>query len=321
MVLAYIAHITFSANDRREAFSIKQVNSVVAESSWKEQTDRCTITLPRNVNAFDKNKVNHFFRRGDQVTVNLGYNGVLHEIFRGYITEVGADVPIVIKCEDEMWKLKLKAAYVSLKNAKLEQLIRSIAPGYALDVLDVNIGTVRFSQTTVAEVLKVLKDDFGLYSYFQNRKLVVGKIYDDNTSTYDIHLERDLSGNNLQFINEADKQIELTAVSTLFNGNKVEVKLGDEGGEPRQLSYFNIENQSELKKLAENDLARIKQSGYEGDISAFANIGDNIIHGDKANLISSIYPERNGLYYVDKVEHRLVDSPEYKKIITLGQKV
>lgn len=321
MVLAYIANIVFAGNNRREAFAIKQVNSVTTESSWKEQTDRCTITLPRNVKAFDRNRVNHYFRVGDAVRVELGYNGILHQVFTGYITEVSADAPIVIKCEDEMWKLKRKPANVSLQNATLEQLIRAIAPGYEIDCLQVNIGTVRFSQTTVAEVLKVLKDDFGIYSYFQHGKLLVGKIYEDNDATHTIHLERDLSANNLQFVNGADRQIELKAVSTQFNGNKIEVVIGDEGGEPRQLSYFNITDKAELTKLAEADYERIKQDGFEGDINAFAHIAPTIVHGDKVNLISDLYPERTGQYYVDKVEHKLTDTPEYRKTIMVGPKV
>ena len=318
MLLAYISHIIFAANSRREGFSIKKIHACEVESSWKNQTDLAQITLPRSVIDFDKAKVNHFFRKGDAVEIHLGYNGQLFKRFTGYITEVSADIPVVIKLQDEMWKLKQLPANVSIKNATLTQLIREIAPGYEADVLEANIGSVRFSQTTVAEVLKKLQSDFGINSYFQEGKLIVGKIYEDNTGEHTIHLENDLAKNDLKFVNADDISIKIKAVSTLFNGTKIEAEVGDEDGEERQLSYYNIESESDLKALAQIDYDKYKKGGFEGNVETFAYV--NAIHGDKVNLVSSIYPERNGTYYIDKVADKLAN-PTYHRIITIGAAV
>lgn len=45
-------------------------------------------------------------QRGDAVKVWLGYNDDLQLAFMGYVRDVGFKTPVVITCENEMFKLK-----------------------------------------------------------------------------------------------------------------------------------------------------------------------------------------------------------------------
>ncbi len=45
-------------------------------------------------------------KRGDEVSVWLGYDDDLQLVFKGYILQKGFKAPLVIKCEDEMFQLK-----------------------------------------------------------------------------------------------------------------------------------------------------------------------------------------------------------------------
>lgn len=315
-----ISNIVFPANDRRSEIVLNRINAASVTSSWELQTDTAEIILPRNIVNYDKNKINDIFRVGDEVIISLGANQDINQEFSGYITSpISANIPIKIKCQDEMWKLKQLPVNVSMKATTIPKLLNKICPGYSIDALEVELGTVRFSKTTVSEVLQSLKDDFGLYSYFDNGTLVVGKIYQDNTNEIDIHIEQQVLKNDLEYQNKEDVKVKLRAVSVSSKGEKTEVSIGEDGGTEIQLSYYDVSSEAELRKLAEVDLEKYNQAGFKGSIEVVGNV--EVKHGDKVNLTSSIYPERNGKYYIDEVKTIFSDTPKFRKVLKIGRKV
>ncbi|NCP61597.1 MAG: hypothetical protein GW839_15085 [Flavobacteriales bacterium] len=219
-----------------------------------------------------------------------------------------------------MYQLKKIPVNVSIEHASLEELLLTILPGYDLDVLNVELGSVRFPKTTVAKVLEYLKDEFSLYSYMKGKQLVCGKVYADDSALLPIklHLEKNVVNNDLNYRNKEDVLIRIIAVSTLNNGDKLQVKVGDETGEERQLTYYGITLKAELTKLAKEDLKKYKVDGFTGSITAY---GIPVInHGNKVDLVSDLYPDRNGLYYV---EEKVIDFDEngFRRKVQLGDKV
>lgn len=323
-----VCKITFPKTETRGEFVLKKIQSVHIESSWKRLTDTAEITLPRKAIYLDQGKVKvnfykvkEWFKKGDPVIIELGYNGNYQKEFEGYITHVSADIPIKIKLEDEMYQLKKLPVNISLKKTNLEELLKKIIPGYKVDALEVDLGALRFAKTTVAKVLEYLKDEYSLYSYMDGKKLVCGKIYADNSDqeSVSLHLEKNVVNNDLNYKDKEDVLIRITAVSTLANGSKIEVTIGDETGEERQLSYFGIEVRAELEKIAKEDLKKYKVDGFTGSIKTFGK--PKIDHGMKVNLTSDLYPDRNGLYYVEDVIVDFNDTPQYRRKIQLGEKV
>lgn len=317
MVLAMCCYIIFPATDKRSEINIYKATAVHIESSWKNLTDTAEITLPRNIRDFDKMKISEVFKRGDKVIVHLGFNGVLTEEFRGYIISASADIPVLIKCQNEMWNLKKQAVNISMNNCYLPKLIQAIAPGYEYSVSEYNIGSVRFAKTTAAAVMQKLRDDFGIYCFFRGNTLCAGKVYSGDAVTRNVNLERIVS-NNLTYKTKDEKSIKLTATSTLVGGDKITVELGEKDGEPRDFSYFNIQNKTDLKAIAQKDYDKIMADGFEGDIEVFGN--QEIRHGDKLNISSIIYPDRQGLYYADTVTTDW-KSTIYHRTVEVGQKV
>lgn len=315
-----VSKITFSAIRDRNEIVIKKMNAAHVESSWKRLTDTAEITLPRNVSYFNKHKIGEVFKKGDPVKIELGYNGNYVTEFEGYVSKVSADIPIIIKCEDEMYNLKKRPVNVSLQNTTLPKLLKTILPGVKIDALDVEIGSHRFPKTTVAQVLEYFKDEYSLYSYFQNGVLYCGKVYEGSPSeAVKLHLEKNVVNQDLNYKNKEDVQIVITAVSTLPNGNKIEVSVGDEEGEQRQLSYYGITLEAELTRLANEDLKKYKVDGFTGTVTTF---GIPIItHGMKVTLNSELYPDRSGVYYVQEVIVDYTPNAEYRRQIVLGDKV
>lgn len=298
--------IVFAKTEHRPEIILTQVTEIITDSSWKLLTSTAEITLPRKVKFFDKNKVRDTFRRGDFVTIAFGYNGNNVEEFRGYITEVAADIPIKIKLQDEMWKLKQIPVNFSSPSISLSGLLTAIVPGYKIDALEgVTIGSVRFPKKTVADVLEWLQEDpWKLNTYFKvingEPVLVCGKYYadDSNVAKVKFDLERNCVSNSLNYIRKDDLFILIKGVSTLKNGSKIEVEFGDKAGQNRQLTHYN-KTKSELEILVRMDYEKYKQDRFDGSFTTFGI--PSIKHGQKCDLTSTLYSDRNGIYYIEGV--------------------
>lgn len=319
MTLAMNARLTFAEYQGRREIIINKVSGITIETSFKQLTDTATVMLPRNVEFFDKNKVRDVFRRGAPIKIEFGYNGNYVNEFEGYVTQVSAGIPIVLTCEDEMWKLKQLPVNVSYSTVSLEKLLEDIAVGYDVDALEgVELGGVRFAQTNVALVLeKLSKDPYKLYSYMKGNQLVCGKYYADDTDeeTVDFHLERNAVSNDLNYRNAEDIIIKIKGVSVLKNGRKLTAEIGDEGGDQYQLTYYNIEAKAEIIRLLEKDLETKKRGGFDGSFTAFGQ--PSVRHGLKVNLTSDLYEERSGRYYIESVS-KTFDHAKIRQVITLG---
>jgi len=326
MVKAMVARITFEASRGRRKFVLKKPTSVTVESSWKMLTDTATITMPRNVymdgqKGYEKMRIKDILVAGDPVSIDLGYNGQYVHEFSGYVTRVSADVPIEIQCEDEMFVLKSIPVNASFQKVSLQKLLETILPDRDIDALEVNIGTIRFVKTTVAKVLEFLKDEYSLFSYMKGKQLVVGKVYADDIvkNVHRIVLEKDVVSHSLSYRNRDDIKIRIKAVSTLPNGSKLDVTVGDEEGEERQLSYYGIEVKAELEKLALEDLKKYKVDGFDGTADVYGL--PLIQHGDIVALTSTQYPERSASYFVERTKVTFDDQPQYRRNVQLGDKV
>jgi hypothetical protein len=319
MTLAMVSKIVFPETDVHGEIVIRKANAVKIESSWETLTDTATIVLPRNVRDFDKINVKTVFRKGDPVEIYLGYDEKLLLEFTGFISEVSADIPIKIKCDDFMYLLKKHTVNVSMRSTKLHDLIKLIVPaGIEYDVADMNLGTKRFPNTTAAKILEELQGE-NIYSYFVGKKLIVGKIYSDNKEDAVVfNFSQNVVDNALQYKNKEDVIIKIIATSTLPKGKKLKAEFGDDFGQEQHLSYYNITLEAELLKLAKADYDKYKVEGFEGNITAFGI--PSVKHGMKAQVISYQYPDRKGLYFIKKVVKEFDDSPKYRQIIDLDKK-
>lgn len=313
--------ITFPANDRRDLLLLERVNSVHVESSWKLLTDTAEIILPKKVKEFSGNRIDQLFQAGDEVWIELGYDGNLYTEFTGYITSVSTGVPVVLHLEDEMYKLKRKTVKYSSPNAKLEDLLKSVAPGYQIDVYTgVELGAVRYSNVTAAQVLEDIQKKTGLYSYFEYKTLRCGKVYGDEAKAepVKIDLERNAVSEELNSDSGKTDEIQVKVISINKGGKKLEVTAGKEGGTLNTLTYVGITVEADLKNQAERDLKRLKQNKLSGGITLFGI--PRVRHGMVLEIESELSPEMNGSYYIEKVTKDFNDDATYRQKIELGGK-
>jgi hypothetical protein len=307
MTLAMNCRIVFAKNDRRAEIILTQVTEIIIESSWKLLTDTAEIVIPRKVKFFDKNKVRDVFSRGDFVMIAFGYNGNNTHEFMGYITEVSTDIPIKIKLQDEMWKLKQMAVNYSSPKIYLQHLLQIIVKGqYRVDALEnLDLGSVRFPKTTVAAVLEKLQGEpWKLNTYFKtiNGKpvLVCGKYYADDSLAEKVgfHLERNCVSSSLNYKKKEDVRVIIKGVSTFPNGTKIEFEHGDKDGNQLQLTYYKVAK-AQLEVAILKDYNNYKQDRFDGSFTSFGI--PSVQHGQKAVLSSSLYEDRKGTYYIEGV--------------------
>jgi hypothetical protein len=300
MTLAMCAHVIFPATDSRGRVELRKVSSVEIKQSVHDICQSATLTLPRNISELQQQQLKTYIRRGDPVQVYLGYGGDLQLEFDGFVERTGADIPVVIEMRDAIWKLLQEPFNKSYSVVHVPTLVTDlVGSGFAVQALDATVGPMRFVKTTKAMAFKALRDEFGLMTYVKGGTVFVGELYDAQARTAVYDQERNVKSSDLKFKVADDVKLKVTAESTLRNGDKMKVEVGDPEGEQRTLSYYGISSEAELKKLAEADMAKFKYDGYEGGFKAW---GLPVCQfGDKVQLQSLRYPERNGLYLAEGV--------------------
>lgn len=300
-------------------YQFNYVNQAEVESTWELLTDTCEITVPRKL-SFDGKAIvqgESLFKRGDQVTVKSGYDGVLNTLFTGYVSAIKPGTNLIFMCEDAMWKLKQQTITRSYKEVTLKQLLADICP-IGFEVPDVNLGQFRISHATPAQVLEELRKTYGLQSFVRDGVLYSGLAYwpsDQQSSVF--RYQYNIIDDDLEYQRIDDVQIKVRAVSMLEDNTKLEVEVGDPDGDLRTLTFYNL-NEADLKETAEREAERLRYEGYRGSFETF---GEPFVrHGDIAIIQDPTYPDREGSYLIKKVVYSTGVSG-YRQNIFLDRKI
>jgi hypothetical protein len=297
--------IRLTSNIKIGTYTFRGVVSVNIESSWDIFTDTCKITLPRRVSWKGKALAtgsDPLIKKGDQVSVSLGYDDKNTPIFEGYVTSVSSKIPVEITCEDKMWKLKQSTFTNSYKTVTLKKLLQDmLLGGIQFEAPTVELGPFRVSKASPAQVLDELRNTYFLKSFFRAGKLYVGLAYwaslqKTHKIRFDLHVPED--GNNLEFVRKEDIKIKLVIIVISKDNSKNEYQYGDKEGEERTFHYFNI-TKAQADEYAKKEEERLRYDGYRGSLTIFGQ--PTFFHGDVADITDPVYPERDGKYLVKAV--------------------
>ncbi len=295
------------------------VNNFEVHSSFEMFTDTAIIKLPAHLR-INRDELLTYINFGNKVTIQAGYNKNLTKIFSGYVTDIKPSVPVEIKCEDEMWKLKQESLTASGRNMSVSKLLRQYYSSYRHKYLDVQLGTFYIDNLNKVKILEQLKSDFGLFSFFRNDTLYVGLQYDpESAQKHTFVLDYNMAEDNLEFKLKDQVKLKVKAISNNKDGTKTEIEMGDETGDQRTLNFYNL-TKSQLQEHAERELERLKYDGWRGDFTAF---GEPVVkHGDivKLKKLNDENSEKSGEYWVDKVVYNF-GMDGFRQKITLGPKV
>jgi hypothetical protein len=205
----YITQVATEAFPKRnKALFFDFVSEFECSDSWADFTNKAKITFPKNIYYIDQfgKKVNlgntnaniggfsnnePVFLRGDMVKIIAGYSYFDKSkkeifdtsiLFTGFISRVTSKKPIVLECEDNMWKLKQIPAPNKLFPAKsytLESILKELLKGtpYKVNTLtQTSIGDFRTQNETVCDVLARIRKDYHFESYFREDELRCGSL-------------------------------------------------------------------------------------------------------------------------------------------------
>lgn len=281
-------------------------------------TTTCKLTLPRKVKW--KGETSNPIKRGDKISVWLGYDDNLQLAFSGYVLRKGFKAPIEIFCEDEMFMLKQKPCVKkSYKNVDIQTLLKDQNLPYDIKVLgEQNIGQYRANFETVAELLAHLKEN-SIRTFFRIEDgkpvLYCGVLFDHGNEIRQVFATgvNIISDSSLDEQNAEDVKIKLKVVSLQSdNKKKVKVEVGDADGENRTLHCYG-KTEAEAKAWGEQELERLKRDGLTGSFQTFGHVLLDVL-----DIIGiKIDGERKGKYQVQK-NTITFGSSGFRQDITLG---
>lgn len=314
------------------------VNDIEITSTWKNLTDMGTVIIPRKLNFEGQDivaGVNPLISVGDKINISVGYRSdsnttrTRNNILTGYISAINPKLPIEIKVQDQMYLLKNNTITKSYSTTTLTQLLKDILPaGIEYENIDVQIGQLRITRASTAQVLAELQKDYGLESWFRNGKLYVGLAYVPNIRVdANFTFTKNIISDSLEYRVVEDIDISVKAISLLPNNTRLTYETGgvDLSGKKlpttdsstRTIYAYNL-NQADLEDFAEREIKKMKYTGFHGSFVAF---GEPFVrHGDGAVLVDPVLPERNGTYLIKTVKYKFgVDG--YRQEIELANKI
>ena len=321
-MLRLVSEITIEGDETWLFNAVHEVNIIQDVMSL---TDTCEVQLPKKIKwqkAVRKDGKPPV-KRGDKITVKLGYDDKLETRFSGFIRSIDAKVPIVIKCEDGMFLLKQQAIKPkAYKNASLKEIITDLLAGTGIEFKlvddDLKIGKYRITRKTVSEELQELKEKYMLMSYFRRiddkEVLYVGLAYPvDNRQTLFFKHSKNIITEDFEYRAKEDIRVKVEAISFDAKNKKTELELGDKDGDLIKVRIDGI-SKDELKKYAQQALDRYKQSGFKGGFETFG-----VPEVSKCDMVDILSSDGNeGVYLVKKNEISFGQGG-YRQKIELGQ--
>ena len=288
-------------------------------------TDTCEIQLPKKIKwqeAVAKNGKPPI-KRGDKITIKLGYDGNLQTRFTGFIRSVDAKVPITIKCEDGMFVLKShKVKPKAFKNASLHEIVSYLLEGTSIQFQlmdkDIKVGNWRLTKTHASEELQELKEKMMLSSYFRRINgesiLYIGLAYPlDNRKKVKFMHGKNIIDENFEYRDKEDIRVRCEAQSFNAKNKKVTYEYGDKDGDVIKIRIDGL-TENELKKYAIEAVERYKQSGFKGSFETFGQ--PEVSKCDMVEIHAS--DGNSGVYLVKKLEIEF-GTNGYRQKIELGQ--
>ncbi len=311
---------------RSDTFTFASVSKVSVSRSYDKQTQTASVTLPRNVNYNKKNIYegeNALMRRGDKIKITAAYFPNETVIFTGYISKINNNVPVELLCEDEMFLLKqaispnLSFTSVDL-NTFIGKMLTNINVPYKVD-LTAQLGKIKLQEASVGKVLQVLRDQYGLFSFFKNGVLRVGLPFYKEEAMKAVFLFEKMikEGMSLTYLKKDDVKVQIKGI-LIINNQREEFIYGDPSGDIRTVFQLGG-TKADLDAKCNSFLEQANYTGYYGSFKTF--LEPLVVPGDYAVVDSWKYPERKGKYLIKSVTTEVSVTDGGKQTIELERRI
>lgn len=267
-----------------------------------------------------------FFNEGDNVQINLGYNGVLKTEFDGFISRINFTTPCEIECEGWSYKLRKKTYLKTFKKAQLRDVLAYLIEGTGI-VLDPQIpnheiDTLVINNNSGTEVLELIKkhSDETVRFIFSNNSLYAGLIFFDLHRSLTYKTKGDvifkfgwnvIKDGNMKFRQAKNENLTVTANALEKDGTKITATKSHKNkivtsatsgnfGENKIIHLKGYRDKNTMVSIVEAKHSSLSYDGYEGKITTFLQPYCEV--GYKITIEDDKYKERSGNYLIDSVE-------------------
>jgi hypothetical protein len=309
--------------------TLRGIESVTVESNAEALADTCTITVPGAVYNLPY-AIEDKIKRGDTVTVKLGYDGQLQTEFTGYLKSIRPNTPMTLECEDSIYLFRKPIKDKAFKKTTAIEVIRYVLAQINSQLtgekmtLVTDITGMQFDKFTIIrangyEVLEKIKQETGLAIYCRGHELHCHLLYTEKRGQVTYDFARNIEDtDDLEYVRADDVKIRVKVIGRTKKGANVEIETGEKGGDLRTFQRPTISDKATLENIGKQELKKLSFDGYKGAIKGW--LVPFVGTGYSAKVIDNDYPNRAGTYYVKAVKTEFSSSGG-RRTVSLGIKV
>ena len=256
-------------------------------------------------------------RRGDRVTVRLGYweTEILTE-FEGWVQRVGTDNgAITLECEDDLFRMRVALRDRQLEKVSLKDLLNGVLSeigGYTLDCsYDWTYDRFVINTATGYDVLAKVQEESGADIYLDGTVLHVHPPGQMTGREVIYDFAQNVQSCDLQYRRSDERRVRVVVKALMPDGTVRESEYGPAGGDKVEVRCAATDDAS-MRSRGESEIRRLSFDGYDGSITGW--LVPYVRPGDSVVLHDRDYEYKNGKYFVQAVTTTFGSSGGTRKI-------
>lgn len=256
-------------------------------------------------------------RRGDRVTVRLGYweTEILTE-FEGWVQRVGTDNgAITLECEDDLFRMRVALRDRQLEKVSLKDLLNGVLSeigGYTLNCsYDWTYDRFVINTATGYDVLAKVQEESGADIYLDGTVLHVHPPGQMTGREVIYDFAQNVQSCDLQYRRSDERSVRVVVKALMPDGTVRESEYGPAGGDKVEVRCAATDDAS-MRSRGESEVRRLSFDGYDGSITGW--LVPYVRPGDSVVLHDRDYEYKNGKYFVQAVTTTFGSSGGTRKI-------
>lgn len=303
-------------------YKLTMLDSCTITRSVEQLADTASIVLPGA--CFNKAiEIEKQIKRGVEVTIVAGYDGVNVQEFAGYIEAIATDDgSITLQCEDGIFEFRKPMADKEFTNPDVKELLEyacSQIGGYTLQC-DYSFKYDKFvvRGMTGYDLLKKVQEECKANVYLKDKVLHVHPQYKEITGEAKYSFQVNIEQSDLEYKIAENRPFECIVEGKAADGKVIRATAGNKGGDSETIKRDGVSDMASLQALADEVVKQKSYTGYSGSFDGW--LIPFCDAGYKASIIDEDYEFKNGTYYVLEVETKL-SSAGGVRTIKIGAKI
>jgi hypothetical protein len=303
---------SFSVDKDIENLSVKGKVELPLYAIYKKDTGTEKLSLTDEI------------KEGYPIVIHAGYaEDELQTPFIGFVTMIQKGLKLTLEVEDGIYQLRKTPIVINENNIDLKDLVELLCDGTDIVISDktnsLKIDTFRFKGNAAGALAK-LKESLSLSIYFDdNNELYAGGQQLNAKGKIKAIYGRNIVKNQAKYQTKEANPVQIKVIGKKPDNTEVSVVAGMEGGSQYTFYRYNITDESALKSIAEEYLAKYSFDGFTGNFEML--FIPYAVPGGSVEYENKNYEDEPGTYLIKGVKYELTENKGLTQIIKLGAKL